>query len=179
MVSTTCTALDCNFFFNQLVLQKRLNELCNSCVVSCQDHSGTAPAARAQARLLDPSPHPFPWGISHSFGPGQAEDELPVRSPLSPSACCLIALVLKMHSLHTVNLHKIIFTSFYSPKSFGSQEVPLALERSHIQESSQNPFTVYIPGYTWPNASQKCAKNKHMQIWSNIVAFILETTLWK
>lgn len=125
-----------------------------------------------------PSPHPLPWGISHSFAPGQAEDELPVRSPLSLSARCLIALALKMHTLHTVNLHKITFSFFFS-KSFGSQEVPPAFERSHIQEASQNPHIVYIPAYTRPSASQKCAKNKHMQTCSNIVAFILETTFWK
>lgn len=36
-------------------------------------------------------------------------------APLRQSACCLIALALKIQSLHIVNLHKIIFT-FSSPK---------------------------------------------------------------
>lgn len=51
-----------------------------------------------------------------------------------------------MQSLHTVNLHKIIFTFFFL-KSFGSQEAHPALERSHVWEASQNPLIVYIPAY--------------------------------
>lgn len=55
-------------------------ELCNSCVINCQDHSGSAAAARAQAWLLDTYPMSFSLrSQSYSFGPGQAEKELPLE----------------------------------------------------------------------------------------------------
>ena len=75
------------FLIYQLELYERVMRWCNSCVVNCQDHSGTAAAARPQARLLDTVPASSPLrSQSHNFGPGQVEKELPVRNRLSQSA---------------------------------------------------------------------------------------------
>ena len=63
------------------------NESYNYCVANCQDHSGTAAAAIAQAGLLDSISASSPLRRqSHNFGPGQVEKELPVRNCLSRSA---------------------------------------------------------------------------------------------
>lgn len=125
-----------------------------------------------------PSPHLLPWGISHGFGPGQAEDELPARSPLSQSACCLIALALNMHSLHTVNLQKISLFSFFPHKFWFSGSVPSFREAPHTRGISKPIHSVHSCIHMTKCLTEMC-KNKHMQTCSNIATSILKTAFWK
>lgn len=141
-------------------LQKRLNESCNSCCdLSVRTTVSLQQLWEHKPDCWTPFPHPFPWGTSHSFSPGQAEDELPVRSPLSQSACCLIALALKMHSLHTVNLGKIIVTCFFFfPQNFWfSGSAPSFREVPHKTGISKPILSVHSCIHM-TKCLQKCVK---------------------
>lgn len=95
------------------------------------------------------------------------------RSPFSQSACCLTALALKMHSLHTVNLYKIAFTFFFFPKILVLRKCPQLQRGPTYKTHSQCTFL-----HTHDEVPHRNVY-KYMQTCSNIVAFILKTIFWK
>lgn len=158
MHSTRLKILIFFFFYFSAGAAVKTNGLCNSCVVNCKDHSGTAPAARAQSRLLDTIPTSFPLRNQRQLWSWTSGGRAACQEPSYP-----VCLLFDSFSPEDAQFTYCKFTQsylyfFFPPKVLVLRKCPQALEGPHIEEASQNPFIVYIPAYTRPSVSQKCAE---------------------